>query len=188
MKIFRPLEIFFRNLRDSFRYSLKDFHRKTNILDKSRLDDDLILEYILYGIPNNIVKRPIIKINDETINEIITTNKSCARFGDGEIVIADGGSIPFQRADKKLAKRLQEILANTREDIIITISRIYYYPDILNILQETNQMRKHFKLYEMPKLRRRVDKYINYNSVYYDGIHREVVNGMRGGGEIPSVA
>ena len=176
MRIFKPIELFFRNLRDSFKYSLKEMYKKSQM---SRLNDDLILHYILYGSPHSSVRRPVITTSDETINEIITTDKSLVRFADGEIVIVDGGGIPFQKADKRLAKRLQEILTNTQENLIVTLSRAYYYPDIANILQEPNNLRKNFKLYGMPALRAKIDKYINYDAVYYDGIHREVI---RGGG------
>lgn len=176
MRIFKPIETLLRNVRDSFLFSIKGIYKTQQ---NRKLDDDLILEYILYGnISYN--KRPIIKTQDETIKTIVTTDRSLVRFGDGEIVIADGGGIPFQKADKALAKRLQEILANKNEqNLIVTLSREYYYPDIAKILREQNELRKNVKLYEMPKLRRRVDKYINYSAVYYDGIHREYGGGDR---------
>ncbi|WP_119008222.1 GT-D fold domain-containing glycosyltransferase [Vibrio superstes] len=44
----------------------------------------------------------------ETI--ILSKSRSISRFGDGEFLIMNGGSIGFQEKNKKLAERLQEVL------------------------------------------------------------------------------
>ena len=175
MKLLQPLEIFFRNIRDSFRYSLKDVHRKTLRLDKPRLDDDLLLESILYAIPNSGIKRPMILNADETIKEIFTTNKNIARFGDGEIMVMNGDDIPFQKADKTLTMRLREIFVNKDKNIMVATAGSYFYPNLLEIINETNPVYKHFALYSVPPLRKIAMKYMDCDSIYYE-------MGINGGG------
>lgn len=177
MKLLKPIEIFFRNLRDSFMYLLKDLHRRAI---KPRLDDDLLLEHILYAIPNSGIKRPKILNADETRNEIFTTNKNIARFGDGEISVMNGDDIAFQKADKTLTMRLREIFTNPHPNLMIAINRRYYYPNpMVEIIEQTNQFYKNFELYAVPKMRQILTKYINYNIQYCEA-------GKLGGGGITS--
>ncbi|RDU51913.1 GT-D fold domain-containing glycosyltransferase [Helicobacter sp. MIT 01-3238] len=183
MKLLKPIEIFFRNLRDSFRYSLKDLHRNA----KSRLDDDLLLEHILYAIPNSGIKRPTILNADETRNEIFTTNKNIARFGDGEIMVMNGDDIGFQKADKTLTMRLREIFTNPHSNLMIGINRRYYYPNpMAEIIEQTNEVCKNFELYAVPKMRQILTKYINYDIKYCEASTGKMVGG--GGGKLPNVA
>ena len=174
------LRTFLWNLRDGFRFSVKglskEFASLTNSVqglqeaqNRRRLDDDLLIETIMYEIPNSPVKRPKIRTAEQTINELLGANKSIARFGDGEIIVADGCGIPFQRADETLARRLREILAKPPKDLLIAINRRYYYPNIFeSVIKQTNPIYKEFDLYAVPKLRRQLDKYINLDFVYYE--------------------
>lgn len=185
MKLFQPLEIFFRNLRDSFRYSLKDLHRKAGVLANPRLDDDLLIEHILYAIPNSGIKRPTILSGEETLNEILTTNKNIARFGDGEIMVMNGNDIPFQKADKTLTMRLRDIFANPHPNLMIGINRRYYYPNpMTEIIEQTNPIYKNFELYAVPKMRQMLTKYINYNTQYCEASTSK----MGGGESLPNLA
>ncbi len=136
---------------------------------RSRLDDDLLIEIIMYALPNSPIKRPTIKTADETIAELLGANKSIARFGDGEIVVAQGGGIPFQRADARLAERLNKILTTPQENLLIAINRRYYYPDTFKqLLRQKNPIRREFELYAVPRLRRQLDEYINLDFTYYE--------------------
>ncbi len=176
MKLLKPIEIFFRNLRDSFMYLLKYLHRRAT---KPRLDDDLLLEHILYAIPNSGIKRPTILNADETIKEIFTTNKNIARFGDGEIMIMNGNDIPFQKADKTLTMRLREIFANPHPNLMIGINRRYYYPNpMTEIIEQTNPIYKNFELYAVPKMRQILTKYINYNTQYCEASTSKMGGGI----------
>lgn len=183
MKFFQPLETFFRNIRDSFRYSLKGIYNKTKILDKPGLDDDLLLESILYAIPNSGIKRPKILTADETINEILTTSKNIVRYGDGEFMVMDGQDIGFQKANKKLTTRLREIFANNNKNLIVATAGSYFYPNFTKIISETNPIYKHFALYSVPQVRKMANKYINYDSTYYE----MDINGG-GGKSLPNLA
>lgn len=61
---------------------------------------------------NNVLKlfHPHIMGTDDTIDHILTTNDSIARYGDGEMVLMLGGNIHFQKFDSSLKERLVEIL------------------------------------------------------------------------------
>lgn len=172
MKLFKPIEIFFRNMRDSFRFSLKDIYRQ---ISHRKLDDDLLLELVLYGIPNTNIKRPKILTADETLATIIATDKSLVRFGDGEIMLLEGNGVPFQKEDKKLTMRLRQILANPHPNVLIGINRWYYYSNLAELIKQANPIHKNFNLYTMPKIRKAFEKYINYDITYCEA-------SMSGGG------
>lgn len=59
--------------------------------------------------------------NDESINEMLNSDKSLARYGDGEMLIINKGYINFQKYDDELAKRLEEILKTEDENILIGV-------------------------------------------------------------------
>ena len=92
---------------------------------------------------------PVIKGREETLNAIIKDKCSIARFGDGELGLIFGKGIGFQRYDKELAERLEEVLkATDNRRMLVGLSewifysnygrypeyRIKYLPRILNLL------------------------------------------------------
>lgn len=174
MRFLKPIETFCRNLRDSFKYSLKALHKDLHKNDSvPTLSTELLIEQLLYANPNSGINRPT--INKDTINEIFSTNKSIARFGDGEFIVMDGGGIPFQKANQTLTMRLREIFANKNENIIVATHAPYFYPNLLDIINMTNTLSKNFAIYDIPKVRHIANKYINLDSMYYEV-------DMRGGG------
>lgn len=82
--------------------------------------------YVVYSY-NRLLKRFMrlnILDNDKSIDGMINSNKSLARYGDGEMSIILGGYINFQQYDKELACRLKEILtSNMNKDIMIGIPK-----------------------------------------------------------------
>lgn len=173
--LYKFVRNFLWNLRDSFRFSIRLIHKDTQEVKsklsqpQERLKDDLLIEQILYEIPTSGIKRPNIKTAEETINELIHTNKNFVRYGDGEIMVADGKDIPFQKADKELSRRLREILTTPQENLLVGVNRRYYYPNAFtSIIKQKNPIYKHFELYAVPKLRRELDKYIKLNITYYE--------------------
>lgn len=68
-----------------------------------------------------------IKIHDEdeTLNEIITKNKSISRFGDGELILILGEDIGFQRYDQNLSAKLFKILNIKEKNLLIGINLPY---------------------------------------------------------------
>ena len=161
-KPYQYLQNFLWNVRDSFRFRLRDFHKATK---NRRLDDDLLIETIMYEIPNSPLKRPKIRTAEQTINELLGANKSIARFGDGEIIVADGGGIPFQRADETLARRLREILSAPQENLLVALPTSFYKPYNMH---EKNPVIKEFALYAVPRCRQILGKFIDYEAWYYE--------------------
>ena len=63
----------------------------------------------------------------DTLYGLIDTDKSLARFGDGEFKIMMGESINFQKYDARLAKRLCEIIANNSDDVMVGLPDVFGY-------------------------------------------------------------
>lgn len=70
----------------------------------------------------------------DTLNYIMAHNSSVARFGDGEMDIITGHSIPYQDYDENLANELKEIISSeSNESLVICL------PDVFERLDRYNQ-------------------------------------------------
>lgn len=76
---------------------------------------------------------------DETLDLMERERISFLRFGDGEIALMQGNSIPFQEYDAKLAKRLRKLLRTNIDGLKIGIP--YYY---LNPVKNLNDFTARF--------------------------------------------
>ncbi|SCY70210.1 GT-D fold domain-containing glycosyltransferase [Butyrivibrio sp. INlla14] len=96
----------------------------------------------------------------ETINELVNTNKSLVRFGDGEIGLIRGINLNLQNRSDELVDRLKDILKYSDENMIVAIQDIFDGVDMY-IPRTQRFWRDHFlfcrKIYE---------KYCNPNRVY----------------------
>ena len=63
--------------------------------------------------------------SEQTLDEIISKNKSISRFGDGEFALILGKGIGFQKANKTLTKKLKEVLHNKRNRFLVGINIPY---------------------------------------------------------------
>ncbi len=116
-----------------------------------------------YADAKNVIGHYKIANPDETISELVSKNKSIARFGDGEIDFIYGKGMNYQKYDKKLANRLQEVLNSNEENLLIGI------PDAVNV--------EYLKLYTGPaiafwpdwinKSKFRLVKILDRNKQYY---------------------
>ena len=108
------------------------------------------------------IKIPQIKNNDETIAELKNTNKSIIRFGDGEFGLMEGNAAVFQEYEPELAKKMKEIFKDGDDNLMIGIPAPYYdYP--INL----NKKSKNFILNWFPKWHKIIEKYYNYDRIYY---------------------
>lgn len=89
------------------------------------------------------VKLPkILGIND-SIDEVIASGKSVARYGDGEFKLLMGESIGFQNASPVLSERLKEIIRNEDDKVLVGIVDIFgycgtdYWRKIIMLCRET---------------------------------------------------
>lgn len=114
----------FRNIKYLTKVDLKRY-------DLSKMTENILEETLIElsdKIPDLFNRKPKFLSFDETLNEIINNKKSLSRFGDGEYNNLMGNSITFQKKDKKLAKRLKEILSSKDDNIIIGINEEYFLP------------------------------------------------------------
>ena len=118
------------------------------------------ITYFLYekGILHNSIKVHTI---DETIDELLHTNKSMVRFGDGEILMIKGGDLMLQKASPEIAKGLAEILAYPYDDLIVTI------PGIFETLSDHHKASRQFWKDHLLFCRKTYQTYCNPSRVYY---------------------
>lgn len=62
----------------------------------------------------------------DTLNYIMAHNSSVARFGDGEMDIITGHSIPYQDYDENLANELKDIISSeSNESLVVCLSDVF---------------------------------------------------------------
>lgn len=108
------------------------------------------IEYYFFSIINFFVKitrkPPQVMGIDETMDYIIENRPSIARFGDGEIKLANGTDISFQKASSELTKRMREVLSVDDEGFLPCILSFFDYDP--QITEETNaHWKKHMNRY-----------------------------------------
>ncbi len=119
------------------------------------------LMYELYQ--KNIRKNPLnVKNLDYTIDELLNTEKSFVRFGDGEIRMIEGDSLPLQKAENELSERLREILQTGDQDLMIGI------PDIFGSLEQYRPESRRFWKEHLLFFRKKYEKYCRQDYKYYD--------------------
>lgn len=119
-----------------------------------------VVFYFLYEkgiLKNNIKVRGI----DDTIDELLRTEKSMVRFGDGEIVMIKGGDLMLQKASPEIARGLRKILAYPDERLLVTI------PDIFETLADHHKASRQFWKDHLLFNRKTYEKYCDPNRVYY---------------------
>lgn len=116
--------------------------------------------YFLYekGVLHNRIQVHSI---DETIDELLQTEKSMVRFGDGEIVMIKGVDLMLQKASKEIADGLKEILAYRYDDLMVTI------PGIFEGLSDHHKASRQFWQDHLLFCRKTYETYCNPNRIYY---------------------
>lgn len=94
--------------------------------------DNLVYELPYIAQKSERIQKPKIENMEDTIDALINSNASFCRFGDGELILIQGGEIHFQKADQELACHLKKILTSQNENIFIGINYQYYYADLDN--------------------------------------------------------
>ncbi len=74
----------------------------------------------------NNLKELCVLDSQQTIEILTKHPKSFTRYGDGEIHVMEGLDQDFQQFDPVLARRLQEILENPREDVYVGLNHAYW--------------------------------------------------------------
>ena len=102
----------------------KDSFVNIDIVDKT----DFYVRKMFFDLYTAIQKRLHIKVIDidETLDYILAYHASVARFGDGEMDIIAGNSIPYQNYDPDLAKQLKEIMMmQSDEKFVVCLSDVF---------------------------------------------------------------
>ena len=62
---------------------------------------------------------------DETIEELLNTNKSLVRFGDGEITVLKGNDITFQKSSNEISEGLKRIISYSYDGLIVALPPVF---------------------------------------------------------------
>ena len=168
-KIILSIIIFFKNIRYLFKNSLKNLNKevdkKLKRIDGFDLDCMRMVDNIIYEMPDklSLINKPKIKNFSETVDELVNSNLSIIRFGDGEIILMRGGDIGFQSNDEVLGLRLKEILQSNNSDILIGINYHYYYADLRDFHEYPKYVYRTF----ISDIRNYLSTIINFDTQYY---------------------
>jgi len=102
------------------------------------------------------IKLPKILNIEKSLDELTSSDKSVARYGDGEFKLIMGENIGFQKYDPLLSKRLKEILKNENDKVLVGIVDTFGYCP--------NQYMKKV----MMLCRETLYKYIDFDKKYVD--------------------
>lgn len=112
---------------------------------------------------HGILKNPLSVADlDKTIEELLGSNKSFVRFGDGEIRLIEGDKLTLQEADSKLAERLKEIIGMPSDGVMTGI------PDIFKSLEQYRPESRRFWQEHLLFFRKKYEKYCSKQYQYYD--------------------
>lgn len=82
------------------------------------------IAYFLYK--NKILKNDIkVQSIDETIEEMLNTEKSLVRFGDGEMTMMMGKNLQLENHQQELADSMKRIIRYENDDLMVAICNIF---------------------------------------------------------------
>ena len=132
-------------------------------MDVKRLIKDILakIDYSLYRMG---LKKCNIKVHtvEETIEELINTDKSMIRYGDGEITMIRGRSLVLQQVEPEIIEGLKRMLAYKHDGMIVTIPEIF--DDLSIYRKESRQFWKDHLLFS----RKIYEKYCSPDRIYYN--------------------
>lgn len=128
-----------------------------------RLIKDILaqIDYSLYRVG---VKKCRIMVHsiEETIDELIHTDKSMVRFGDGEITMIRGRSLQLQQVEPEIIEGLKRLLQYKHDKMLVTIPEIF--DDLSIYRKESRQFWRDHLLFS----RKIYEKYCNVDRIYYN--------------------
>ena len=151
---------------DDYRITFKLLNLLKIKITKNKKSDDFYKNAnLIYETENS--EKPKVLSCSETLEELINSNKSICRYGDGEFNIIFGESIPFQSYDVNLKNRLKDILIASDENIFCGI------PDVFGSLDSHNPEHAKFWYKYLYYNRKKIYNIINFNKCYVDtGVSR----------------
>ena len=122
-----------------------------------------VLAQISYSLYRVRIRKNRIRVHtvDETIEELLYSNKSMVRFGDGEVTVIRGKDLKLQEINSEMSEGLKRMLKYEHENMIVTIPEIF--GDMSMYRKESRQFwKEHLLIY-----RRIYKKYCNPDKIYY---------------------
>lgn len=110
-----------------------------------------------------LLKPPIVKSPQETLDHILSHPCSVSRFGDGEMKLIGGRSIPFQRKSSFVRKKLRESLSSDEPGHIVCVLELF--PNV-RFTDEVNA----FLCHHFGKYRRLWYKHMKKGKIYYNAL------------------
>lgn len=122
-----------------------------------------ILAQIDYKLYQSKIKKNRIQVYtvEDTIKELLDTEKSMVRFGDGEINVIAGKSLKLQKVKPEITEGLMRILGYEYDDMIVTI------PEIFGDMSLYRKESRHFWKEHLLSYRKVYYKYCNQDKIYY---------------------
>lgn len=137
---------------------------KSSRLGKVKMNQkikDKIAQYVYLLYTNKILKNKIkVYTVDETINQLLNTQKSLVRFGDGEITMIRGRSLQLQNTDINLIEDLKRILHYDHENLMVSV------PDIFDGVEQYHEKSMQFWKDHLLFSRRIYEKYCRTDRIY----------------------
>ncbi len=118
------LHRFLRNIKFLFCYSLQE--RETENMYKTLCFAEDLCRYDIMD-PDDEVRIPKILNPEDSLQLLLDSPKSFARFGDGEVSLMQGKSIPFQEYDERLAKIMRDAVQGKFADLYVGINYSYFH-------------------------------------------------------------
>lgn len=142
-------------------YEISSLNNKDN-LNEYLVKKIIYLENELQNIRAYLQPKLKILSLDSTMDELLKSNKSLTRFGDGEIGLMFGKfEVGFQKHNPKLSSRLLEIINNNNENLITCIGEYYNNCESFDIKDESTWL--HF----VTKTKRELyNAILNFNKIY----------------------
>ncbi len=136
-------------------FGLKITHRKNKFSAQELMQLNKSYENGCGTIPN-------VKDKNETLDTLLNTNNSIARYGDGEFSLIFGQDISFQKFSPILQQRLKEILLENNNNLMVAI------PDIFGSLKHYSTGSANFWRKLVVNIRSSVYSLIDFNKQYFD--------------------
>lgn len=123
-----------------------------------------LIALIDYGLYRIGIRKCSIKVHsiEETIDELMHTDKSMVRFGDGEITMIRGRSLKLQKVEPEIIEGLKRIVGYQYDGLIVTIPEIF--DDLSIYRKESRQFWRDHLLFS----RKVYERYCNKDRIYYN--------------------
>ena len=119
--------------------------------------------YFMYSPYRGMNTFPKVKSISNTLEEVIRTGKSMARFGDGELhLVSQTENLGFQQIDRRLSERLREVLTEESDACIICLPAAFY--SLKGFVPSCKEFWKRFIVFHY----KRYIPYLNFKRVYFN--------------------